>query len=310
MKNHIYSKTIINRKYYRRTLTPRPILPTPLSKIPNLLSHETQHHLTYKTTLLEISLSVRKKEGRKNNKNRPLFRSRNHSTSLERDEETKRRRGRGKDGGNIRDEKNLMSVNSPFRGGRTCKRRKEFFLTPVIPFIARGTARHSAPACNGPGYWRVAVLMNFGVHVLRETRGTSRMPPDASATLARYWRGNSRNPLRNAKGWTKTFVVNLFLLGTSSRANFKFHTRIFYFIYRIHRIVDYRSSKRIGIERRRRKFGQVCRCDLKIEDITGKIKCGEEEFEGASFQLSSSIAMYYELKNVLGLVDNSRRDLK
>lgn len=32
--------------------------------------------------------------------------------------------------------------------------------------------------------------------------------------------------------------------------------------------------------------------------------------EGASFQLSSSIAMYYELKNVLGLVDNSRRDLK
>lgn len=98
-------------------------------------------------------------------------------------------------------------------------------------------------------------------------------------------------------------------MGTSSRANFKFHTRIFYFIYRIHRIIDYRSSKRIGIERRRRKFGQVCR-DLKIEDITGKIKCGEEEFEGASFQLSSSIAMYYELKNVLGLVDNSRRDLK
>lgn len=92
MKNHIYSKTIINRKYYRRTLTPRPILPTPLSKIPNLLSHETQHHLTYKTTLLEISLSVRKKERRKNNKNRPLFRSRNHSISLERerDEETKR----------------------------------------------------------------------------------------------------------------------------------------------------------------------------------------------------------------------------
>lgn len=86
------------------------------------------------------------------------------------------------EGGNIRDEKNLMSVNSP--SAATCKRRKEFFLTPVIPFIARGTPRHSAPACNGPGYWRVAVLMNFGAHVLRETRGTSRMPPDAGATHA------------------------------------------------------------------------------------------------------------------------------
>lgn len=32
--------------------------------------------------------------------------------------------------------------------------------------------------------------------------------------------------------------------------------------------------------------------------------------EGASFQLSSSIVICYELKNVLGLVDNSRRDLK
>lgn len=33
--------------------------------------------------------------------------------------------------------------------------------------------------------------------------------------------------------------------------------------------------------------------------------------EGTSFhQLSSSIVIYYEFKNVLGLVDNSRRDLK
>lgn len=201
MKNHTYSKTIIEsitEELSRLVQYFQPLFPKFQTYYPT--KRNTILRIKPLFTLLEISLSVRKKERRKNNKNRPLFRSRNHSTSLERDEETKRRRGRGKDGGNIRDEKNLMSVNSPFRGGRTCKRRKEFFLTPVIPFIARGTARHSAPACNGPGYWRVAVLMNFGVHVLRETRGTSRMPPDASATLARYWRGNSRNPLRNAKG--------------------------------------------------------------------------------------------------------------
>lgn len=72
MKNHIYSKTIINRKYYRRTLTPRPILPTPLSKIPNLLSHETQHHLTYKTTLYSSrNFSFCKKERRKEKQQKP-----------------------------------------------------------------------------------------------------------------------------------------------------------------------------------------------------------------------------------------------
>lgn len=77
--------------------------------------------------LLEISPSVREKN--KNGTDRffdpataPLERGKNR---------------RGREGGNIRDEKNLMSVNSP--SAATCKRRKEFFLTPVIPFIARGT---------------------------------------------------------------------------------------------------------------------------------------------------------------------------
>lgn len=145
-------------------------------------------------TFLEISLYVERKKERRN-KNRPLFRSRSQPPPRWKDEETGEKRR-----GQYSRRKEFDEREFSLCGGRTCKRRKEFFLTPVIPFIARGTARHSAPACNGPGYWRVAVLMNFGVHVLRETRGTSRMPPDASATLARYWRGNSRNPLWNAKG--------------------------------------------------------------------------------------------------------------
>ena len=36
-----------------------------------------------------------------------------------------------------------------------------------------GSLRRSAPACNGPGHWHVTVLMNFGAHILRETRGTT-----------------------------------------------------------------------------------------------------------------------------------------
>lgn len=95
MKNHIYSKTIINRKYYRRTLTPRPILPTPLSKIPNLLSHETQHHLTYKTTLYSSrNFSFCKKERKKEKQQKPTAFSIPQPLHLAgkrwRDEETKR----------------------------------------------------------------------------------------------------------------------------------------------------------------------------------------------------------------------------
>lgn len=170
--------------------------------------------------LLEISPSVREKN--KNGTDRffdpataPLERGKNR---------------RGREGGNIRDEKNLMSVNSP--SAATCKRRKEFFLTPVIPFIARGTPpRHSAPACNGPGYWRVAVLMNFGAHVLRETRGTSRMPPDAGATiLARKFEES-----RWSTPTKRCFFVNLFF-------------EISQFLFRTHPIdsclVSYRSDIR------------------------------------------------------------------
>lgn len=180
------------------------------SKIPNLLSQEPRY--VYKTFLFYSSrnFSLRRKKERKKKQKPTAFSipQPTPSASLERWRDGEKRRGQ------YSRRKEFDEREFSLCGGRTCKRRKEFFLTPVIPFIARGTARHSAPACNGPGYWRVAVLMNFGVHVLRETRGTSRMPPDASATLARYWRGNSRNPLWNAKGWTKTFVVNLLLLGT------------------------------------------------------------------------------------------------
>lgn len=167
--------------------------------LPKFQTYYPKNHVTYikpfSFTLLEISLYVERKKERRN-KNRPLFRSRSQLPPPRwKDEETGEKRR-----GQYSRRKEFDEREFSLCGGRTCKRRKEFFLTPVIPFIARGTARHSAPACNGPGYWRVAVLMNFGVHVLRETRGTSRMPPDASATLARYWRGNSRNPLWNAKG--------------------------------------------------------------------------------------------------------------
>lgn len=150
------------------------------------------------------------------------------------EDEEAREEGKGR--GQYSPRKEFDEREFSLRGGRACKRRKEFFLTPVIPFIARGTARHSAPACNGPGYWRVAVLMNFGVHVLRETRGTSRMPPDASATLARYWRGNSRNPGGTPRGERKRLSFNL-LETLISRGNLKFDTRIFVLL-RIHRI-DY-----------------------------------------------------------------------
>lgn len=93
MKNYTYSKTIIEsitEELSRLVQYFQPLFPKFQTYYPT--KRNTILRIKPLFTLLEISLSVRKKEGRKNNKNRPLFRSRNHSISLERerDEETKR----------------------------------------------------------------------------------------------------------------------------------------------------------------------------------------------------------------------------
>lgn len=175
------------------------------------------------------------------------------------EDEEAREEGKGR--GQYSPRKEFDEREFSLRGGRACKRRKEFFLTPVIPFIARGTARHSAPACNGPGYWRVAVLMNFGVHVLRETRGTSRMPPDVSATLARYWRGNSRNPGGTPRGERKRLSLT-FWEHWYPVAIWNLIREFLFYLGFIELIIDYYIEGR--------KFGKVWQ-ELKIEDIWGKI---------------------------------------
>lgn len=69
MKNYTYSKTIIESITEELS---RLVQYFPLSKIPNLLSHETQHHLTYKTTLYSSrNFSFCKKERRKEKQQKP-----------------------------------------------------------------------------------------------------------------------------------------------------------------------------------------------------------------------------------------------
>lgn len=92
MKNYTYSKTIIESITEELS---RLVQYFPLSKIPNLLSHETQHHLTYKTTLYSSrNFSFCKKERKKEKQQKPTAFSIPQPLHLAgkrwKDEETKR----------------------------------------------------------------------------------------------------------------------------------------------------------------------------------------------------------------------------
>lgn len=141
-------------------------------------------------------------------------------------------------------------------------------------------ARHGAPF--GASVQRPWLLARGGANELRGSRfarntwhlaDATGCERDIGAILARKFEESRWN----AKGWTKTFVVNL--LGTLiSRGNLKFDTRIFVLL-RIHRIDYWLLYRREEI---RESLTRVKNWGYLRKDI---IKCGKEELE-SSFHLS------------------------